>query len=110
VGAGDATTAEQARDAIRGTTAIFDGLRMAYAIWPAGEAIQNHVFAALGEERALNAVYQGAVVKSNGPADRRIRTYLRAASGLLVDVTDRLCAAATPDDGLTPIRVTSLLS
>ncbi len=84
------TTVEQARDAVRGTSAIVDGVRLVYALWPAPRDHQRYVFKTLDEKPARNAVFQGAVVKANGPADRTIRTYLRAPTGLPVDVTGRL--------------------
>ena len=81
---------EQARDAVRGTSAIVDGVRLVYALWPAPRDHQRYVFKTLDEKPVRNAVFQGAVVKANGPADRTIRTYLRAPTGLPVDVTGRL--------------------
>ena len=81
---------EQARDAVRGTSAIVDGVRLVYALWPAPRDHQRYVFKTLDEKPVRNAVFQGAVVKANGPADRTIRTYLRAPTGLPVDVTRRL--------------------
>ena len=94
------STVEQARDAVRGTSAIVDGVRLVYALWPAPEEHRNDVFRALEERFARNAVFQGAVVKANGPADRTIRTYLRAPTGLLVDVTARLRDHRRPDEDL----------
>ena len=94
------STVEQARDAVRGTSAIVDGVRLVYALWPAPEEHRNDVFRALEEPFARNAVFQGAVVKANGPADRTIRTYLRAPTGLLVDVTARLRDHRRPDEDL----------
>jgi hypothetical protein len=91
---------EQARDAVRGTSAIVDGVRMVYALWPAPEENQDYVFKALDEPFVRNAVYQGAVVKANGPADRTIRTFLRAPTGLLVDVTSRLRECRLPEQDL----------
>jgi len=91
---------EQARDAVRGTSAIVDGVRMVYALWPAPEEHQAFVFKALEEPFARNAVFQGAVVKANGPADRAIRTFLRAPTGLLVDATVRLREVRRPEQDL----------
>ena len=48
------------------------------------------MFKALDEKPVRNAVFQGAVVKANGIVDRTIRTYLRAPTGLLIDITRRL--------------------
>jgi RecA-family ATPase len=102
------TTAEQARDAIRGTSALVDGVRLAYAMWPAADEHQMMVFKILNEKYERNAVYQGAVVKSNSPADRKIRTYLRNTSGLLVDVTQRLEETKTPVEALKEMLVFSI--
>ena len=101
---------EQARDAVRGTSAIVDGVRMVYALWPAPEDNQQYVFKALNEAFVRNAVYQGAVVKANGPADRTIRTFLRAPTGLLVDVTDRLRESRLPERDLLDALVEAIAS
>ena len=96
---------EQARDAVRGTSALVDGVRLVYALWPASEERQREAFKTLDEKRVRNAVFQGAVVKANGTVDRTIRTYLRAPTGLLIDVTERLderrTAAAELSEALT---------
>ena len=84
------TTVEQARDAVRGSSALVDGVRLVYGIWPMSEELQAGVFKTLDDKPARNALFQGAVVKANGSTDRTIRTYLRAPNGLLVDVTEQL--------------------
>jgi hypothetical protein len=99
---------EQARDAVRGTSAIVDGVRMVYALWPAPEDNQEYVFKALDEPFARNAVFQGAVVKANGPADRTIRTFLRAPTGLLIDVTERLSQSRLPEQDLVDTLVDAI--
>ncbi|MGQ9369598.1 AAA family ATPase [Azospirillum sp. ST 5-10] len=78
---------EGARDAIRGTSALVDGVRMSYALWPAEESLARNILKGMDREFVRNAVHHGAVVKSNGPADRTVRTFVRDASGLLVDMT-----------------------
>jgi len=102
------STVEQARDAVRGTSAIVDGVRMVYALWPAPEDHQGYVLKALDEPYVRNAVFQGAVVKANGPADRTIRTYLRAPTGLLVDVSVRLRESRLPAHELTDVLVAAI--
>jgi hypothetical protein len=99
------TSAEQARDAIRGSTALVDGVRVAYALWAADPKHQKHVWKTLGETEAPNAIYYGAVVKVNGPADRTVRTYLRAPTGLLVDVTAQLRDGGKPESELKKMLV-----
>lgn len=106
---GPISTPEEARAAIRGSSAIVDGVRFAYALWPAEEQESRRICTGLGVEWARNRVFKGAVVKANGPADRTVRTFLRdMETGLLVDRTaaikanrslrrdldlDELCAA-----------------
>ena len=102
------STAEQARDAIRGTSALVDGVRLAYALWPAPPEHQRMAFQLLKEPYVRNAVYQGAVVKSNSPTDRTIRTYMRAETGLLVDITEKLKEIKMPTAALKEILVESL--
>ena len=102
------TTVEQARDAVRGTSAIVDGVRLVYALWPAPRDHQRYVFKTLDEKPVRNAVFQGAVVKANGPADRTIRTYMRAPTGLPVDVTRRLRASRMAAAELSEVLVASI--
>ncbi|WP_422137672.1 AAA family ATPase [Endozoicomonas sp. ALC020] len=83
-------SAEQARDAIRGSSALVDGVRMAYALWPAQDQIVQQTCQTLNLIPEPRSFYQGAVVKSNGPADRTIRTYKRNSIGLLEDLTARI--------------------
>ncbi len=102
------TTVEQARDAVRGTSAIVDGVRLVYALWPASEEYQGSVFKTLDEKPTRNVVFQGAVVKANGLADRTIRTYLRAPTGLLVDVTRSLLKRRVAAAELSEALVSSI--
>nr|BDD46859.1 hypothetical protein 23 [bacterium] len=102
------TTAEQARDAIRGTSALVDGVRCAYAIWSASKEHQDTVFKSLKENFRQNAVFQGGIVKSNSPADRTLRTYLRNDAGLLVDVTYELKSETLPIEELREVLVSAI--
>ncbi|WP_264719193.1 AAA family ATPase [Wolbachia endosymbiont (group A) of Lasioglossum morio] len=84
-------TAEQARDAIRGTSALVNGVRCSYAFWPVENTARLEIFKAVGETPRQNALFHGAVVKANGLADRTVRTYLRnQETGLLEDITIQL--------------------
>jgi RecA-family ATPase len=84
------TTIAEAREAIRGTTALVDSLRGAYALWPESETETRKVCTALGYEYKYGSIVRGAVVKANGDADRNIKTNHRDGNGILQDVTDRL--------------------
>ncbi|WP_168464962.1 AAA family ATPase [Wolbachia endosymbiont of Ctenocephalides felis wCfeT] len=102
------STAEQARDAIRGTTALVDGVRCSFALWPAPIEQQNLVFSKLRIARISNFVYQGAVVKSNGSTDRNVRTYLRASNGLLEDVSEQLEIKTVSDEYLKKVLLQAI--
>jgi|GEM_PF-1098155 len=93
-------TLGDARDAIRGSTALVDGLRLAYAMWPAEEARAKRVCKDLGTDFQPAKVVLGGVVKANGAARRIVSTYVRNAHGLLVDRTAGLGASAPPQDDL----------
>ncbi len=81
------TTADQAREAIRGSTALVDGARLSYALWKASGEDARDMCARLDIEFEPERIAFGAVVKANDEANRTLQTYAREASGLLVDVT-----------------------
>lgn len=88
---GPISTPEEARAAIRGSSAIVDGVRFAYALWAAEEQESRRICHGLGTDWTRNRVFKGTVVKSNAPANRSILTYLRCPdTGLLVDRTDAI--------------------
>lgn len=90
------TTVGEARNAIRGTGALVDGMRFAYAFWPVEEGESRRLLESLGRKYEANASYKGAVVKSNAPAARDQATYVRRpGTGLL----DRV-----PEDTLAAVR------
>ena len=79
-------TPEQARNLIRGTSAIVDGVRCAFSVWSVDESTGKQRCKDLGIEYTRNGVFDGAVVKSNGPANRDIRHFIRNPNtGLLED-------------------------
>ncbi len=80
----------EAREAVRGTTALIDGMRCVYALWPAEEQYARKVCRELGIKFEANRVVKGAVVKANWPAELKVETYVRNALGLLSDHTDQL--------------------
>ena len=83
------STPEQARNLIRGTSAIVDGVRCAFALWQLDENTAKRQCKELDIEYQRNRCFDGAVVKSNGPAKRQIRKFVRDLdTGLLMDRTD----------------------
>ena len=86
-------TPEEARNAIRGTSAIVDGVRAAFAVWPVGETVGQQRCKDLNIPYTRNGVFDGAVVKSNGPANRDFRHFIRNPNtGLLEDTSQDIIA------------------
>ena len=78
-------TIADAREAIRGSTALVDGSRLTYAMWQADEETGRKAASKLDVEYAPEKIVQGAVVKTNDEADQQIHTYIREESGILKD-------------------------
>jgi len=98
----EASTPEQAREAIRGTGGLVDGVRSVYALWNPKEDQAKAICKALGEPFERGRVVMGGVVKANGRANLRVTTYLRDSRGLLVDRSDALVRARQTDVDLLP--------
>jgi len=70
---------------------LVDGVRCAFAIWQVDEKTARGRCNDLGIEYQRNRCFDGAVVKSNGPANRDIRSFVRSTlSGLLEDRTEQI--------------------
>lgn len=103
------TTPEQARNLIRGTSAIVDGVRAAFAVWQVEEKTARETCKFLNIPFARNICFDGAVVKSNGPANREIRHFIRDMNtGLLVDRSIEILEAQTAN-GNTELRRNALV-
>jgi hypothetical protein len=87
-------TLGDAREAIRGTTALVDGMRLGYALWPVDEQEARKICKELTIAYSANCVVRGGVVKANGPTSRLIATYVRDKTGLLIDCSARLRLSA----------------
>lgn len=98
----EASTPEQAREAIRGTGGLVDGVRSVYALWNPKEDQAKAICKALGEPFERGRVVMGGVVKANGRANLRVTTFLRDSRGLLVDRSDALIRARQTDVDLLP--------
>ncbi|MBM3560398.1 MAG: hypothetical protein FJX53_11090, partial [Alphaproteobacteria bacterium] len=90
---------DDAREGIRGTTALVDGARLAYALWKLDDEATKPICERLEVSFERGRVVRGAVVKVNDEADHATHTYLREASGLLVQLESELSSepAAQPD-------------
>ena len=94
VGSKPILTVAEAREAIRGTTALVDGGRWSYALWEVEKNEAEKICKKVGQKPKRDSVFRGAVVKSNWPTDKTVRIYVRNPhSGLLVDQSMNLHAA-----------------
>lgn len=91
-------TLADARDAIRGTSALVDGVRLAYGLWYGDVEKARKICKQIGVPYEPNRIVHGGVVKANGAARRVLSTYARADNGLLIDRTVSL-GASIPDQG-----------
>jgi len=98
----EASTPEQAREAIRGTGGLVDGVRSVYALWNPKEEQAKAICKTLGEPFERGRVVMGGVVKASGRANLRVATFLRDARGLLVDRSQDLARAGKTDVDLLP--------
>jgi len=98
---GPITSPEAARDAIRGTGGLVDGVRSVFALWPSEDTEAQKVCRVLGVGYDRGRVVKGGVVKANGRADLGIRTFVRDESGILRDRRFELGELTPSRDDLT---------
>ncbi len=96
----EVTTPEQAREAIRGTGGLVDGVRSVYALWHPREEQAKSVCRTLHQSYVRGCVVMGGVVKANGQANLAVSTYVRDVQGLLVDRSPQLARVAETDGDL----------
>ena len=77
----------QAREAIRGTTALVDGARWVYGLWQMPENDEVVVAQRMDFEAGVGNCVMGGIVKVNDAADNSPRAFIRDESGLLIDRT-----------------------
>ncbi|MGE4471064.1 MAG: AAA family ATPase [Desulfovibrio sp.] len=83
-------SADAARAAIRGSTALVDHARGAYALWSEAEDKARATCQALGEDYARGKVVKGCLVKNNFRGYGEITDFVRQDNGLLISASDRL--------------------
>jgi hypothetical protein len=101
----EASTPEQAREAIRGTGGLVDGMRSVYALWSPKEDQARSVCKALRQPYLRGGVVMGAVVKANGRAQLGLSTYVRSPQGLLVDRSRELASGVLTSTEADPLNV-----
>lgn len=83
----------EARQAVRGSAGLVDGVRAVYAMWLAddkktGGASTKKLCDAAGVVWEPGRVVHGAVVKANGKGSSKTTTFVRGDNGVLIDQTD----------------------
>ncbi len=68
----EASTPEQARDAIRGTGGLVDGVRSVYALWNPKPDEAKAICKTLNEDYERGCIVKGGVVKANGKANLNV--------------------------------------
>jgi phage/plasmid primase-like uncharacterized protein len=108
-GAASISTADQAREAIRGSTALIDGARATYALWAASDDDTRRVCQEMGVAHQPKRVVHGAVVKANDEHDWDVHTYVRGDSGLLSDAHEAGQRAAQKVTSMTEMQCLDFL-
>lgn len=87
-------TGEDARESIRGVTALVDGARRAFVLWKVEEEEAQAICTHLGLDYQPARVVRGAVVKANDEADWTTKTFVRNAAGLLEECVEDIASDA----------------
>jgi hypothetical protein len=107
-GAQTIRTAADARAAMRGSTALVDGARFAFAIWPASKEENSEYSTAMGVDPDRQLFLIGAVVKSNAPHDNRLHVHMRNEAGVARVITERLEEALQSSQTLTQMQIAAI--
>lgn len=84
-------SAMDAREGIRGATALVDGARFVYALWVASESEVEHAEDLLGCNIGPADMAHGAIVKANDIHDHLVRDFVRdPVGGILIDRSGEL--------------------
>lgn len=99
------TVAEEARESIRGSTALVDGARLVYAMWAISGDAEIAPCKALNLPLNKQSIVCGCVVKANDLIDRDVRYYGRGKSGLLEDRTAEVETARQRENMVTQEQI-----
>lgn len=100
----------QAREAIRGTTALVDGARWVYGLWNMPEADEIVIAQKMGFEAGQGVSVCGGIVKVNDQADMSTSTFIRSEGGLLENKTDEVATILEASAKLDRIQTTAIFT
>jgi hypothetical protein len=101
--------ADDAREAIRGTTALVDGARLSYALWKLDDEAARPICERLQVPFERGKIIRGAVVKANDEADYSAHTYRRDETGLLLQLESEPAADNTVAQAFTKDQAREVL-
>ena len=100
----------QAREAIRGTTALVDGARWVYGLWNMPEADEIVVAQKMGFDAGQGTCVCGGIVKVNDQADMSTHTFVREEGGLLIDRSGEVDAILEASAKLDRTQTTAIFT
>jgi hypothetical protein len=80
---------QDARHLVSGSGQLLNAVRFAYAMWPLPDNDADALAVTLGRDRKNNAFFRGAIVKSNAPASRDVKTFARNPKTGLLEIVER---------------------
>ncbi|MEM7516883.1 MAG: AAA family ATPase, partial [Planctomycetota bacterium] len=107
-GAHEMKSLAQAREGIRGTSAIVDGARLALAMYPLDTDRAQTASKSTQIPYEFGTYVAGGVVKSNDQNDKSEHFFIRAETGLLEDRTGEVALAITEGRKLSNEQVSSI--
>ena len=99
----------QAREAIRGTTALVDGARWVYGLWAMPENDEIIIAQKLDFDSGQGQCVMGGIVKINDAADKSTRTFIRSEQGLLIDRTNEVAEILEASTKLSRMQTDTIL-
>lgn len=100
----------QAREAIRGTTALVDGARWVYGLWNMPEADEIVIAQKMGFEAGQGVSVCGGIVKVNDQADMSTATFIRSEGGLLENKTDEVATILEASAKLDKVQTQAIFT
>lgn len=100
-GAGDA------RNAVRGTSALVDGVRLAMAVWQAGKDVCDKVNRG-DMPKNKRDIFEFAVVKANAPCDMDTHVLVRGKDGLLRCVDEEIQSKSIDNEDIARLLIQSI--
>jgi len=100
----------QARESIRGTSALVDGARWAYALWNMPTDQENILADRLGFEPGNSQAICGAIVKANDFADQSIDYFIKDENGVPQERTNEVLELLESSSSLETQQIAQIFS